>query len=675
MTDAAYALGPDEEGAEPEDTGEDQQPDMELLRAALAGENLVDMLDEADVAKLAEDVFTGFEQDEQSMEDWESRGKKGLELAQMVATEKTYPWPKAANAKFPLIAQAALQFNARVYPALVPPDGPVHVKVWGQDKDGAKQKRADRVREFMGFQLAVSAWEADIDSMTIRLPIIGAVFRKVVYDKVRGMVARNCGRVVLNNDCPEWSQMPRISEEFELYPNEIVERIRGERFVDFDWQGYTDEDEYGPQEFIEQHCRHDLDGDGYPEPYVVTLHKPSRKVVRVAANFDKDDVSMSEAGQIARIAAREYFVPFTFLPAMDGTFLGIGLGHLLGNTSEVINGLINQILDAGHMASLGGGFLGTGLNLKGGPIRLRPGEFKPVPASGANVRDAVVPMTFPGPSDVLFQMLGLLIESGKDVSAISDTMTGDVPRQQPATTTLALIEQGMAVFTAAFKRMYRGLKTEFKLMARINAETVRPEVYQQLQDGEEPADPKRDFDLADMDIQPVADPAKVTNMQRMAKAQLLMEMLPMGVVDPREAHIRVLEAAGIEDRERLVPEPDPQAVAMANAQAAMIQALQTALLEADLAQKHADVEKTVSETEENRAEALKDISDSLANQEGMRIERMLRLLEIINQARANETRGAERVAGKPADRGSAAQPKSGGGAAQIPDLRDVLAVG
>ena len=632
----------------------------------MGGNNLVDLLTDEQVAKLATDATTGFDADALTMEAWEDDGKKGMELAQMITTEKSYPLPDAANAKFPLIAQAALQFNARVYPALSPSSSPVHVKVWGQDKDGMKQKRADRVSEYMQFQLSISKWEEDIDRLTIKLPIVGTVFRKVFYDPIRGLVARNCGRVVLNNECPNIIDMPRISEEFALDPDGIVERIRSNWFVDFDWRAFSDADEYSEQEFIEQHCRHDLDGDGYPEPYILTLHKASQKVVRVVANFDDDDI-VFDGEKIIRIAAKDYYVAFTFLPSMDGSFLGVGLGHLLNNTSEIINGVINQILDSAHLASLGGGFLGAGLNLKGGPMRIQPGECIPVPVSGANIRDAMVQLTFPGPSPVLFQMLGLLIDSGKDISSISDVMTGDLQRQQTATTTLALIEQGMMVFTAAYKRLYRALKREFGLMARINAKTVRPEVYNLLLDEEDKEsgqiDPKSDFDLADLDIMPVADPQQVTNMQRLAKAQLVMELIPNGIIDPREAHLRILEAAGIEDREALVPEPDPRAQALEQAQARIVAALQQGMAEVGLAKEHAELEKTMSETEENRAQAVESIADATAGRDGMQIDQMLKYLELINQARANEARRSGPMAAAPGNNSGSAQPVTASGAA------------
>ena len=638
------------ENHQPEADSEDQL-DMEFFQRALKGDNLVEFLDEAQLAQLGADMLTGFREDEESMQGWEDLGKKGLDLARMVSEDRTYPWPKPANAKYPLIAQAALQFNARVYPALAPADSPVKIKVWGKDEDGAKQKRADRVSEFMGFQLSVSRWEDDIDRLTVQLPIIGTVFRKIYYDPVRGLTARNCGRVVLNNDCPNFAQMPRLSEEFCLYPDEIVERIRSDKFIDFDWQGFEGNEEYAPHDFIEQHCRHDLDNDGYPEPYIVTLHKESEKLVRVVANFEADDVTMGQNQKVVRISAKEYYVPYPFFPSFDGTFLGIGLGHLLGNTSEVINGLINQIMDAGHLASLGGGFIGTGLNLKGGSIRIRPGEWQPIPTAGSVIRDAMVPLTFPGPSPVLFQMLGLLIESGKDLASITDVLTGDVQRQQTATTTLALIEQGMMVFNASTKRLFNAMKREFALMARINSKTVSPDVYNLLEDLEEKADPRQDFDLTDMDIQPVADPAQVTSMQRMAKAQLVQELIPGGIVDPREATMRVLEAAGVEDREKLVPEVDPQVEQMKGAQAQMIEALQTELLTQELALKKVEVGKVISETEENRAEALENIADATEGRDNAKIEQMFRYLELLNQARANEAARVGRVAGTPGNTG------------------------
>lgn len=655
----------------------DELPDASFLALALTGENIADYLDESQIGNLAQEVKDGFDSDEETMQEWREGAEKGVDLAKMAQGEKTYPWDNAADAKYPLITQAALQFNARVYPALVPDGSPVKVKVWGQDQDGAKAARGQRVSEFMNLQLSVSDWESDIDELTMRLPIVGCIPRKVFYSPVRGLQATTCGKVVLDNNCTSLESMPRISEEIELFPYEIEERIRAGRYSSFEYEKESNESHC----FIEQHCRVDLDEDGYQEPYIVTIHKALGKVVRVVANFEREGISRGDDGSITAVKDRDYYVFYHFVPSMDGTFMGIGFGHLLSNSSELINGIINQMLDSAHLASLGGGFLGLGMNLKGGPIRLRPGEYKPVPASGADIRGSIVPMTFPGPSTVMFQLLGLLIDAGRDVAAISDVMTGDGPSaQQPAATTLALIEQGMATFTAAYKRIYRSMGREFAMMCRINAETVDPRMYGQMLDGDRPADPRRDFSLDDMDIQPVADPKQVTNMQRMAKAQLLQDMSATGAIDQTEATRRVLEAAGIAEIDQLMPQPDPRM----QAQGMMMAALQTKLAEAELAQKYADVAKTESETAENlseavesRAQAVEDVAKTQAETQGLDLDRILRVLETLAQFRegsGNETGRPGRMAQRPQDGGSAAGAQGGGGQPPASNVRNVLAL-
>jgi chaperonin GroES len=253
------------------------------------------------------------------------------------------------------------------------------------------------------------------------------------------------------------------------------------------------------------------------------------------------------------------------------------------------------------------------MRLKGGVARFSPGEWKQHQASGGDIRSSIVPMTFPGPDATMFQMLGMLIEAGREIASVKDVMTGEQPRQQQtATTTLALIEQGMMVFTAAYKRIYRALKDEFRLLAKINAETLGEEKYNAFHDsmaaqqeampqdemmpqgmipqgmmghnGGPPFSPQADFSMGDMDIQPVADPRNVTKMQQAAKAQVIMEWSQAGMVDQDEALSRMAESLDIEDVEELLPKVDPMQQQMAQHGAQ----IQMQMAEADLAMKSAE---------------------------------------------------------------------------------------
>jgi chaperonin GroES len=325
---------------------------------------------------------------------------------------------------------------------------------------------------------------------------------------------------------------------------------------------------------------------------------------------------------------------------MTGGLFGTGLGALLGDISESINTIINLLMDAGHMASRGGGFIGSEFRIKGGSQQFQPGEWKLTQSMGAEIRNSIVPMTFPGPDATLFQLLGLLIEAGKEVASVKDIMTGDTgTKNMTATTTLALIEQGMMVFTAAYKRIFRALKREYKIMAKLNAKHVTPEAYMAFhdlqgsemepQEGMSPnappiqviASPQDDYDMSNMDIEPVADPASVTKMQEAAKAQIIMQMAEAGMLDKGAATERALSAAGISNTEELVAKPDPMQAKMGE--------MKMAAAEAELRLQMIKVDEAMADIEKTRSETMKNVSDIQAQQEGVRLDKMKAQLEAL----------------------------------------------
>ncbi|WP_290688535.1 hypothetical protein [Haematobacter sp. UBA3484] len=598
---------------------------VEILSRLVQEQNIATVLSDERLRRIADDVVTDYDVDRDSMCDWLERMDRGIKLASLVKEDKSYPWPKASNVKYPLITTAALQFNARAYPAIVPSGDAVSVKTFGRDPQGMKAARADRVSKHMSWQLSsdIEEWEEETDKLLVQLPIVGTVVRKVWFDPAYGRIRVRlipAGNFVVNDHVTTLDNAPRISELIPLYPSEIKERVNSGLYRDATYTPDDQQDVSGPANFIEQHCRLDLDGDGYGEPYIVTVHKETRAVARIVADFDADDVRPTQDGGVLAIKRGSYFVPYHFLPSMDGGFFGTGLGLLLGDISESVNSIINMMMDAGHMASLGGGWIGQELRLKGGSNRFQPGEWKQIPATGNDVRAAVVPMTFPGPDATLFQLLGLLIEAGREVASVKDIMTGDTGgKQQTATTTLALIEQGMMVFSASYKRIYRSLKQEFRMMCRINAATVSPQQYMQFHD--EQCDPQMDYHLADMDIAPVADPRSVTKMQETAKAQVVMQMADAGLVDRQEGARRILEATSIPDVEALLPKPDPmqQQIAQMQMQAGM----------ADIALKLADVQSKIADIEATKAKAVKDLTDAAATAAQIQLDAQLIYLNAV----------------------------------------------
>lgn len=557
---------------------------------------------EEHLAKIACDVDRKYKIDKASRTDWEESSTRAMDIALQVRKPKNYPFDGAANIKYPLVTVAALQFGARAYPAIVDGGRIVKAQVVGNDsgvpikdengdprvdplsgeplwikKPGAKRAKADRVSRHMSYQLLneMEEWEEDTDVLLHHLPIVGCAFRKVYRSETLG---RNKSEMVpaihlvVNNKCRSLEEAPAVTHEVYLYPQEIEERKLAELFLDIDLpapvsDGENDED--APHLFLEQHCFIDLDGDGYREPYIVTLHKESCQVVRIVANFRMEDVK-DNGKKIVRIPKDQYFVKYSFIPDPKGGFYDIGFGRLLESLGETIDTTINQMLDAGHLQNAGGGFIGTGIRLKkGGQIKVSPGKFEQIETSG-KLGDQIHMHQFQGPSAVLFNLLGMMVEAAKEITAVKDILTGETNGQtQTATTTLAMIEQGLKVFTAIYKRIYRALKDEFKLLFELNARHIDEKQYYIFNDEQEVVE-KSDYDLSSLDVCPQADPKMVTDMQRAARSQVYIQIAndpALGPLqDPAEALRRIYEAIGTEEPDKMFKKQQPNPAADAQLQ-------------------------------------------------------------------------------------------------------------
>lgn len=584
MADLAYAN--DDSGIDDSvEAPAQEQPAAVKLAQLLQSPNLVTELDAMKLSEISRKAIDGYHLDDDSRKDWKERTKAAMDLAMMLTEEKNYPFMGAANVKHPLLTTAALQFNARAYPAIVPDGNVAKCKVNGHDEDGEKLKRADRVSEHLSWQLTseMPEWEEDTDRLLMIISIPGSIFRKTYYDPTLG---RKCSRLILasrlvvNYYSRSLEDVPRISEEMWLYPHEIEERIRDGRFIDFEYGDAKPDDENpnetstpdadGPHKFIEQHRLIDLDGDDYPEPYIVTIHLESEKVCRIVPNFTMDTVRVTPDGQIAAIRKQDYYTKYVFMQSPDGGAYGLGLGSLLLSTNEAINTTLNLMLDSGHLSNLQGGFISAQAGIREKNIKLSKGEWKVLNTTGP-LNQSIFPMKYDGPSETLFQLLGFLVEMGKEVSAVKDVLTGDTGGKvmQP-TTVLALIEQGEKVYNAIFKRIHRSLKHELKMHGRLNFEHLTPEAYNEFfDDPTQQFDPKADYNLDDMNITPVSDPTVSTPMQKLAKSQIIAEIANQNpAVNQEEATRRRFAAAEIEDIDKLMVPPqqiDPKTQAFQDA--------------------------------------------------------------------------------------------------------------
>ncbi len=592
-------------------------PRDKLARMAGATGDISGLMTEDRLNAIGALVCEEYEIDRNDEKDWRETVEDALKLASQSheSAKKDYPWPDASNVRFPILTTAALQFNARAYPAIVKGDEAVAVKVVGKDagrprmvdgvplvkvptgeegpisalppeaqamaqpvwevEPGAKSARAQRVSSYLNTTIfyRMQDWESDTDSLLIQLPIVGCAFRKVWFDADEGIQRTAlvpAVRVVAPCGARSVDTTPRLTEEVpDVYPGVISERMRS---------GYYREVEIDTKEhdagrlLLEQQRFMDLDGDKVDEPYIVTVDHESQKVLRIEPNFGPQDIKFvpgpNDIERVVSIKRGKFFIKYDFFPHPEGKFKGIGLGHLLKQLGDVIDTAINQLVDAGHAQTAGGGFVGSGVRLQarggGSVIKYRPGEYKTVDVPGDQLRNAIVERTLPNVSPVTFQVLDLILGAARDVAGVKDVLTGEASNNGQVGTTLALIDQGLQVFNAVYKRVYRSLKEEFQLLfenvGKYGGEAAAAD-YQNVLD-DPAANFEADFQSQDFDIRPVSDPSSVTKMQKVAKAQFIMGTLEALVAaggNPREAMLRVYQAADIDDIDKLFPEPTPQA--------------------------------------------------------------------------------------------------------------------
>ena len=549
------------------------------LDSIMSSQNVAESLNEDQLIYIGNQVSTGYENDLASRKDWEKDLTNWTELALQISNDKTYPWPNAANIKYPLLATAAMQFAARAYPTLVPSNGNVvKCKVIGADPQGEKAARAKRVSTHMSYQLLdeMSDWEEDMDKLLITLPIAGTCFKKTYWDPSK---QRNCSKLVLPKTLVVnyWTRniedAERITEIFYMSKRKVTERVNQGVYLDVKlgdpqqevndpttsvnktFQRNTSDDDATPYLILEQHTYFDLDGDGYPEPYIVTVEEVTKKVLRIVPRYASKDIIINDKNKVISIEAKQYYTKYGFIPNPDGGFYDIGFGRLLGPLNNSANTIINQLVDAGSLSNLQAGFVGKGLRIKMGETRFQPGEWKAVNAVGDDLKKQIFPLPVREPSQVLFNLLDLLLKSGKELASVAEIFVGKMPGQNtPATTTMATIEQGMKVFTAVYKRIYRSLTKEFRKIYALNREYMNHEEYVSVLD--EPV-PQSDYEGPEDDIIPGADPTAVSSQEKQAKLQSIMQIMQMGTIDPMWFTQQYLEAHEIPNADKAVRQPSP----------------------------------------------------------------------------------------------------------------------
>lgn len=549
---------------------------MPSIEKILASDNVAELLDDDQQAELSAKVIHGFDNDVYSRAEWEERNREAMNLALQVTKEKSTPWKNASNVKFPLITIGAIQFSSRTYPAMINGAEIVRCRTYGNDVDGEKAKRAKRVSDHMSYQVLEEdeGWEEEFDKLLMSLPIMGCGFKKTYFDQLLGHnVSVNVfpKHLVVDYFARSLEQAKRVTHILEFYKNHITEKMRSGIYLEHDLglatpviddalderQGTHATDTEATHQILEQHTWCDLDDDGYEEPYIITVHKESGKLLRVVPRFTEEDVQRYN-NRISKISAIQYFTKYTFIPAPDGGFYDLGFGSLLGPITESINTLINQLIDSGTLNNMPSGFIGRGARMKGGEYRFKGGEFKQINATGDDLRKSIFMLPTKEPSGTLFQLLGLLIQYGERVSGVTDIMAGDTPGQNtPATTTMNALEQGQKVFTGIHKRVYRALRSEFRKLYMLNTIYLNPDDYYRVIDGQQQQIFQTDYLGDPTDIKPTADPNVSSTQERIAKAMLVKQnaMSSLSPFNGYEVEKRLLEAGDIANVEAILPDP------------------------------------------------------------------------------------------------------------------------
>jgi chaperonin GroES len=559
------------------------------VKELVSHHNIAELLEKDELEELGQTIHKDFESDLSSRSEWEKRNEEAMKLALQIKEAKNFPWPNSSNVKFPLITIAALQYHARVYPVLLGTDTPVKCRTFGKDDDGQKIARASRVENHMSYQVLEEdePWESETDKVFITQPILGCAFKKSFFDPIK---KHNVSEYIVPKDLVVnyWTKSlataPRITHVLYMSKNDIYERtVRGlwcdmkeeqpgEKqdtslgMVQDKSQGLSQpdvRDSSTPYEILEHHCTLDLDGDGYGEPYIVYLRRDTKQVLRIVARFFPEGVETNAKGKVLTIKAEQYFTKFPFIPSPDGGFYDLGFGVLLGPLNESINTLINQLIDAGTMATTAGGFLSRGIKLRGGNYSFAPLEWKHVENTGDDLHKGIMPLPVREPSQVLFTLLELLINYGERIGISVDILSGQNPGQNtPAETSRTMAEQGMKIFSGIFKRTYRSLRDEFRLLYRLNQLYVTETTYFTDARDADGTVLVEDYLGDGSAIRPAADPHIVSDSQRIMQAEMLKQaaMTTPGY-DRYEVEKRYLTALKVPAIEIVFPDPKgPRAV-------------------------------------------------------------------------------------------------------------------
>jgi len=559
--------------------GIDGQPILEIEAEEVEDDfnaNLAEEMDEDELTQLCGDLIGEFEEDLSSRKDWMQTYVDGLELLGLKIEDRTEPWPGACGVYHPMLSEALVKFQAETIMETFPSTGPVRTQIIGKETP-AKKESAIRVKDDMNYQLTevMVEYRPEHERMLWGLGLAGNAFKKVYFDP---SLDRQVSLFVPAEDvvvpygasniqtCERITHVMRKTENemrklqvagfyrdielgdpidsFDEVEKKIAEKMGFrassddrykilEMHVDLDLPGYEDKDEDG-------------EPTGIALPYVVTIEKGTQNVLAIRRNWHPDDELKQK---------RNHFVHYSYIPGFG--FYAFGLIHLIGAFAKSGTSLIRQLVDAGTLSNLPGGFKTKGLRVKGDDTPIAPAEFRDVDVASGTIKDNIMTLPYKEPSQVLYTLLGTIVEEGRRFASAADLKVSDMSAQSPVGTTLAILERTLKVMSAVQARIHYSMKQEFKLLRDIIRDYTPEDYSYEPEEGSRRA---KQSDYDDVEVIPVSDPNAATMSQKVVQYQAVMQLAQQApqLYDLPYLHRQMLEVLGIKNAAKLVPMQDDQ---------------------------------------------------------------------------------------------------------------------
>jgi hypothetical protein len=534
-------------------------------------ENLAEKISDQALSMLASDLTSDFESDVSSRKDWIQTYVDGLELLGLKIEERAEPWEGACGVYHPLLAEAVVKFQAETMMETMPAAGPVKTQVIGKETQ-EKKDAAVRVQDDMNYQITdvMKEYRPEHERMLWGLGLAGNAFKKVYFDPALDRQVSMyvpAEDVVVPYGASSLEAAERVTHVMRKTENDVA-RLQHEGFyrdVDLgepantmdeiekkiaEKLGFraTSDDRY---KLLEMHVEIDLPGyehkdeDGEPTgialPYVVTIEKGTQTVLAIRRNWRPEDEKCQK---------RNHFVHYPYIPGFG--FYAFGLIHLIGSFAKSGTSIIRQLVDAGTLSNLPGGFKTRGMRIKGDDTPIAPGEFRDVDVPSGTMRDNLLPLPYKEPSQVLYSLLGTIVEEGRKFAGSAEIQASDMSANAPVGTTLAILERTLKTMSAIQARIHYAMKQEFRLLKEIIRDYT-PEEY-----GYEPVEGNRMAKQSDYDmvyVLPVSDPNAATMAQKVVQYQAALQLAQTApqLYDLPQLHRQMLDVLGIKNYQKLVP--------------------------------------------------------------------------------------------------------------------------